>query len=291
MEPRPEPTVQRRRLRAELRRARFSSGYTQREVADALGWSLSKVVRNENGQIGISNTDLRALLEHYGVKDPKTVNALQVLAADSRRQHAWTGYRDVLAPDFITYLNYESSASMVRETETLLVPGLLQTEEYARSVIASFASRDFRERDIDRQVEARLERQSLLNRHDPPEMFFILDEAVVRRRVGGERDTGRIMVNQLKHLEELAERPGISIQIVPFRSGLHFGIQGGFTILEFPDPDDEDLLFVENRRGPSLRDDSDEVARYRLEFYRLEEIAITPSRLGEFVADAIENMG
>ncbi|MFF5084568.1 helix-turn-helix domain-containing protein [Actinoplanes sp. NPDC000266] len=290
MEPLPHPMVQRRRLRAELRRARAESRRTQKEVVADLGWSLSKLVRIENGQTGISRSDLRALLDFYGVTDPDGVRLLLELAADSRRQSAWSAYRDVLDPDFMAYLAYEESASLVRQSETLLVPGLLQTEEYAYAVTRQFASADMSGRDIERLVEARMVRQELLGRDSCPEMFFVLDEAVVRRWVGEAPGSGKVMVRQLRYLQELAERPGISIQILPFRSGLHYGIGGPFTILEFPGLEDDELLFVENRKGPTWRDNTDTIASYKERFWHLEELAIDAADLPGYLESAIKEM-
>src|SRR5438477_3975398 len=134
----PDPTVQRRRLRAELRSARTEAGLTQRQAAEALDWSPSKLLRIENGSVSISTTDLKALLALYGIQDPVKIEEL-VRMAQSARRHTWSAYRDVFSHEFIVYLGYESSASIIRQVEPLLIPGLLQTEEYA-DVILRLAS-------------------------------------------------------------------------------------------------------------------------------------------------------
>src|SRR4051794_41070755 len=124
--------MQRRRLRVELRRARAAAGYTQRDVAEALDWSYSKLLRIENGQVGVSRTDLKALLDHYLITDEGQLKAFAQLARDGRRQ-PWSAYRDVLNPDYMIYLGHEGSASTIRHFEQLVIPGLLQTEAYART--------------------------------------------------------------------------------------------------------------------------------------------------------------
>jgi len=286
------PTVQRRRLRVELRRARNEARKTQKQVADDLGWSPSKLLRIENGQVGISQTDLKALLGYYGVVDPEQIKSFVELAQQGRRQQPWSQYRDVLLPDFMAYLTYEASASLLRVVEPLLIPGLLQTEEYARAINKAFASKDMTERDIERQTEARVLRQAILEREDAPEIFFILDEAVVRRWVGNEPGDAKVMLRQLRHLQEINEDPRFSIQIVPFRQGFHFGMQGGFTMVEFPDPEDDELLFLDNRRASvTTRESLDTIASYKEEFYRLEAAAIDRRTLPDFLGSVIKEMG
>jgi transcriptional regulator with XRE-family HTH domain len=284
------PTVQRRRLRIELRRARNVAGKTQRQVADVLGWSPSKLLRIENGQVGISGTDLKALLECYGVDDPDQIKTFTEMAHQGRRQQPWSQYRDVLLPEFMAYLTYEASASLLRQVDPLLVPGLLQTEEYARAINQAYAATDRTERDVERQTEARLLRQTILDRDDAPEMFFILDEAVVRRWVGSPGNS-KVLVQQLKRLQEINERPRVSIQILPFRTGFHFGVQGTFTMLEFPDAEDDELLFLENRRASvSTRDSTDTIAYYKDQFYGLEAAAIPSIELPDFLAGIIAEL-
>jgi transcriptional regulator with XRE-family HTH domain len=279
-----DPTVQRRRLRVELRRARSEAQKTQKQVADDLGWSPSKLLRIENGQVGVSQTDLKALLDYYEVKDREQVKAFIQMAQHGRRQQPWSQYRDVLYPDFMAYLSYEASASLLRQVEPLLVPGLLQTEEYARAVNEAYALKDWTERDVERQTEARMVRQTILERDDAPEMFFILDEAVVRRWVG-RPGSSKLMLQQLKRLQEVNEHPRFSIQIIPFSNGFHFGMQGSFTMLEFADPEDDELLFLENRRtSVSTRDSTDMIANYKEQFYRLEAEAIPRTQLPDFLA-------
>jgi transcriptional regulator with XRE-family HTH domain len=286
----PNPTVQRRRLRVELRRARAAAGLTQREVADDLGWSLSKLLRIENGQVGVSRTDLKALLDRYSVTSEDQINSFVRLAREGRRQ-AWGAYRDVLNPDYMIYLGYEGSASMIRQFEYLVIPGLLQTEAYARTVIRGLAPPGTAQTTMDRQVKARMARQDLLNRDDAPEMFFIMDEAVIRRWVGPSPGDPSIMREQLERLKELGSRPSISIQILPFKYGIHYGLRGPFVLLEFPDPEDDDLLFIENpSKSLATRDNPEVTALYKTVFWELESVATDPKELTGLVDRVLADM-
>lgn len=279
-----DPAVQRRRLRGELRKARTGSGETQKDVADALDWSTSKLIRIENGSVGITPTDLRALLGHYGIKDKRRVDQLVEMARASRKQAAWAEYRSILSRDFLRYLDYEAAASLLRQFEPQLVPGLLQTEEYARAILRDAYGNpaDL----IDKQWDIRQERQELLERKNAPEMFFIVDEAVLQRVVGG----SGVMRRQLEHLAETAGRPHINLQVVPFAAGAQPGLRGPFTILEFTEPNDEDLLFVENTRGDyTTRDDQVEVGSYIETFFSLEEIASPKEEFQDVVSKIIAN--
>jgi transcriptional regulator with XRE-family HTH domain len=285
-----DPTVQRRRLRVELRRARVEARLTQRQVAEELGWSPSKLLRIENGQVGISRTDLRALLDHYEITDPETINQFVDMAQQGRKQ-TWSSYRDVLNPEFTIYLGYEGSASLIRQYEQLFIPGILQTEEYARAVIQAFAQPNSSQRVIERQIEARMMRQTLLERADAPEMFFILDEAVVRRWVGSEPGDAGIMKRQLARLQELSEHPSVNLRVVPFSQGPHFGMLGSFVVLEFPEAEDDDLLFLENgRTSVATRDDLEEVARYKEAFFGLEDLALPTAAVSDFLGRVSKDM-
>jgi transcriptional regulator with XRE-family HTH domain len=268
-----DPSICRLRLRRALREARIAKGFSQKDVAEVQDWSVSKLLRIEAGAVGVSTTDLRALLEMYEIRDAERVAELTKWAQIARRSPL-SVYRDVLSAEFLTYLNYEGSASVVRQWEPLLVPGLLQNEAYARAIIEAFAPQETSERVIERQIEARLSRQELLREPGAPEMFFILDESVLRRRVG----RGDTMIRQLEHLRELAQRPHIAIQILPFAAGAHRNMRAPFVILEFREANVEDLLFLENPRGDLLdRDDGEELALYLASFWDLEGLALARS--------------
>jgi transcriptional regulator with XRE-family HTH domain len=269
----PDPTVHRRRLRYELRNAREAAGKTQRDVARAMDWSQSKLIRIESGAVNISTNDLRALLGYYEV-DSARIGALVELARAAREVPRWNIYKDVASPEYTTFLGYESSASVIRNFEPLLVPGLLQTEEYARTVLSLIFSQEPQK--VDPLVDLRIERQELLVREPAPSLHFTVDEAVIRRVAGG-RD---VMRRQLRQMLELSERENVTLRIVPFEKGLYRRQRLPYWLFEFPDPEDGDILYVENPRGEYfIRESSPEeeeggsTVEYLEVFWELEQIA------------------
>jgi len=273
----PDPTVHRRRLRNELRKAREAAGMTQRDVAAAMDWSQSKLIRIETGQVNISTNDLRALLNHYGA-DRARVDALVDLAKASREAPRWNVYRDVAPPEFIAFLGYESSASVIRNFEPLLVPGLLQTEEYARAVM-NIVDAENPQR-IDALVDLRMQRQELFYKKPTPSLHFILDEAVVHRNVGGYD----VMRRQLRHLREVSDYPNVKIRMVPFEAGMYSRLRAPYVLFEFPDPADEAVLYLETSLGIYISDfvirenspqerDKFDPSRYLETFWQLEQLA------------------
>jgi hypothetical protein len=237
-------------------------------VAEALDWSASKVIRIEGGQVAISVTDLKALLDFYGVRDGERVDELVGMARQSRRQ-PWSQYRDVIPPAAATYYGYEASSSIVRQWEPLVLPGLLQTAEYAYAWLTGAVGRD--ERQARRLVEARAERQELLDREGGPELFFMVSEAAVRFVVGGPQ----VMAAQLARIAELGERADLTFRIMPFEAGANVGLLGPFVLLEFPDPDDGDVLHLESREDAVFVDEDEQTSRYLEYFYDLERDALS----------------
>ena len=271
-----ESAALRRRLTIELRRRRAEAKLTQRQVAQSLDWSPSKVIRIEQGTVRIGVTDLQALLRLYGVSDPEMIAELTAMARESKKL-PFAEYREIFAAEALRYFQYEANASIIRQVTPLLVPGLLQIEEYSRSLLDAYGTPPG---NIDKIVEARKERQELFDRAEPPEAFFILDEAVLRRAVGGPKTMGR----QIDHLVEMSRRPEISIQVIPFSVGAHSAMQGPFVHLEFPADNDPDVILVENTLGDTLfRDDEEITARYQEEFWALEDLA-TPAESFEQMA-------
>jgi transcriptional regulator with XRE-family HTH domain len=266
----PSPVVQRRRLRTELRKARQEAQLTQEQVAEAMDWSLSKIIRIENGSVGISTNDLKALLRHYKVTDPERTGELVALARAGRQSSWWSAYREIVPQSLLQLIGYESAALVRRDFQTLFIPGLLQTEEYARTIITEL---DGATRHLDTLVEIRMKRQELLERADPPWLFFILDEAVVRRQIGGKA----VMRRQIRRLIEVAGRPKVTVEVVPFSAGAHPGLRGQFVIIEFPDPEDDDVLYLENAQGDVIsRDLPEEVPAYREAFEVLRKLSLGP---------------
>jgi transcriptional regulator with XRE-family HTH domain len=277
-----DPAALRRQLLRELKRFRADAGLTQKDVANAMDWSASKVIRIESGNVTISTNDLRALLAYYGVKDGVVVSDLVQMARDSKRQ-SFAEYRDIIPASGIQYYQYEASAWIIRQFEPLLIPGLLQIEDYTRAIMKLY---DLPETHFERLINARADRQELLEREQPPEMFFILDENVIRRPVAGHR----VMARQLRHLAELSRHPHISIQIVPFEVGAYQGLNGPFVLLEFPGAEGDTVLYLENRADYVTRDDPDQIGRYIDIFQDLERHQASPSGDGSMIASAIAQL-
>jgi len=270
------PAALRRRLIVELRRLRAQAKVTQRQVAEQLDWSPSKIIRIEQGVVGISVTDLRALLSYYGVTDEHTLNEYAEMARGSKRQ-PFTDYRDVFPPDTIRFFGYEATASIIRQVELNVLPGLLQTEDYARSILTAQGVEKAR---ADKLIESRRERQELLERPNPPEIFFILDEAVLRRTVGGQA----VMSRQLDRLVQAAKQTHVSIQVLPFALGAHAALASPFVYLEFPTEDDPDVLYFENPLGAALFNDEPQLTSvYRERFWELEDAATDRAAFEEFL--------
>jgi transcriptional regulator with XRE-family HTH domain len=286
----PGPVVQRARLTAELQRIRREAGKTQEEVARALDWSPSKLIRIEGGTVGISTTDLQALLRYCGVTDEGQVQHLAGLARGARTRGWWDPYRDDLNDTaYSTYIGYEAGASIIRSFSPLLVPGLLQTEEYARSLTIEFVPSAPVAEAV---IEVRLLRQDrMFNREDPPQQHYVLDEAVVRRRVGGQVDPG-IMPRQLKNMVEFAKRPYVTVEVIPFEKGAHFGMRGDFILLSFDDGP-EGVLYLESARargGDLTVAESDEVAAYLEAFEHLRQLALPGDESAAFIQEIADQM-
>lgn len=279
-----DPTVQRRRLRVELRRARDAAELKQAEVARAMDWSPSKLIRIERGDVNISTNDLRALLSHYGVKDKGKINNLLELARSARGASFYDQYTDFLKQGFKEYLAFEASASVIRQYDPIRIPGLLQIEEYARGLFAGLGRSD--PDTTDRGWAVRQHRQEVHDRETPPEMIFVLDEAALRRHVG----RGSAMRRQLERISEYAAEPYISIQIIPFSRGAHPGMAGNFILLEFTDPNLDDLVHLESINSITVRDDTDLIALYLERFVQLTEVALSPDESADFLDELISDM-
>lgn len=277
------PSLQKRLLITTLKNAREKAGYTQRTVAHALEWSPSKLLRMENGQVNIGVTDLNALLGQYGITDRRQRDALAEMAREARKQSPFAAYRSALSEAFLTYLEFESSALRIRTFEPLLIPGILQTRDYAESVVRQYSAEDTDETVLQQRVEARMRRQDLLEGPDSPEFYFILDESALHRMVGVETDGSgpQTMPNQLEHLKKLNKRENVRIQVVRFTAGAHRGLTGPFFHLEFP-PDIQlpDLVYLENASGDAVSyENSADTSQYLNTFFNLEDVATHESEL------------
>lgn len=268
------PVVQYRRLRETLRAARLRRDQTQKEVATALDWSRSKLLRIESGAVQVSTTDLRALLDYYGIDDQALVDRL-VRTARAAKELPWAEFREVLLPEYQRYLAYEACSVHVQNFQPTLVPGLLQTEQYARATIEGLSPNRSDPEAVTKQIAARRKRQELLAQDDAPRMTFVLDECVIRRTVGGPA----VMSAQVAYLRELTRHPRVELRVVPFDAGVHPGMVGSFIVLEFADPLD-DIVYVEDLRGALVpREGDQDVTSYKDAFSRLLDLSISGQEL------------
>ena len=263
------PTVRRRRLALELRRLREAARLTCEEVAEHLECSASKISRVETGRVSVSPRDVRDMLELYGVPADQRESLVQ-LARDSRQKGWWHAYSDTMQPQMATYIGLESAASEIRIYEVSLIPGLLQTEDYARAVIRAGMVNSPAE-DIDRRVSLLMARQPAVVRDDPPKVWAVLDEAALRRQVGG----SGLMRLQLEHLLAQAALPNVAVQVIPFAGGAHPAMGRPFIILVFPERVDTDVIYLEDLTSALYLEDIAEVDRYNVFFNHLRATALS----------------
>jgi DNA-binding XRE family transcriptional regulator len=273
------PTVRRRRLGTELRQLRESSGYKLEEVAALLGVAPSTLSRIETGKAPTKSVYLGQMLEQYGVVDPAQRQVLIDMAREGHRKGWWAAYDDVLPSGFDIYVGLEAETAAVRGYEISVVHGLLQTPDYARAVFSEMFPRHPADL-IDRMVALRLERQRRLDDDPPLELWAILDEAVIRRPVGG----NAVMRAQLEHLLGMAARPELTLQVLPFSCGAHAGHDGAFSILEFPNRSDAEVLYVESVAGTTYLEKDREVRARVAAFDRLRAAALAPTASADLIA-------
>jgi transcriptional regulator with XRE-family HTH domain len=263
----------RRRLRTELRTARLNKELTQEQVATAMDWSLSKMNRIEKAKTGISTNDLKVLLPLYGITDEERIEELLALARAARQSPWWSRYSDVAPTTLLELIEYEYAASAVSQFETIFVPGILQTEEYASAVLQGFYGEKSPAERVAALVELRTRRRDLLTSENAPKFSFVLDESVIHRLVG----SPAIMSQQFMHLIKMAKLSNVMIQIVPYAAGLHPGMKGPFEVVQFADAPDENIVFLEGPRGDLISDDPEETDSYLKDFRRITEKSIEPS--------------
>ena len=278
------PTVRRRRLALELRRLREAARLTCEEVADHLECSASKISRVETGRVSVSPRDVRDMLELYGVPAEQRESLVQ-LARDSRQKGWWHAFSDTMQPQMATYVGLESAASEIRIYEVSLIPGLLQTEDYARAVIRSGMMNSPSE-DVERSVALRMARQPALTRDNPPKVWAVLDEAALRRRVGG----AGLMRLQLEHLLAQAALPNVALQVVPFAGGAHPAMGRPFIILVFPERVDTDVVYLEDLTSALYVEDVAEVDRYNVFFNHLRATALSFDDSSALIASVLKEM-
>jgi transcriptional regulator with XRE-family HTH domain len=250
------PTVQRLVLGSQLRKLRERHGITAEQAAESIRGSHSKISRMEHGRVGFKERDVGDLLTLYGVTDSEERAALLHLAREANTPGWWHAYSDILPTWLEAYVGLEAAASILRTYEVQLVPGLLQTEEYAKALIRQGSA--VTEEDIARRGELRVSRQEILRRPDAPQLWAVIDEGALRRPIG----SAEIVRQQLRYLIEITDHPSVTLQVLPFQVGAHAAMGGPFTILRFAEPDLADVVYIEQLTSALYLDKPIEVDSY-----------------------------
>lgn len=279
------PVVLQKRLLDELRQLRDDQDLTQQTVAEALDWSVSKLIRIEKGENKISVTDVQALLLFYGVTDKARVEELVGMArAIKRARSAWMDrYKGYFSEQFARFIELETSAIRIRQCQLNLVPGMIQISDYARVLVATNTPS---EEDIARGVEIRLHRQAVLE-PGGPEIFMIIDEAVLHRVIGSED----VLRRQLARIKEVAALPHVTIQILPFARGYHPAMKSSFSVLDFSDNEDDFALLIEQPYKDNLLTAGPELKEYLNYFIQLEKFALPASETPNVIDRRLEELG
>jgi transcriptional regulator with XRE-family HTH domain len=269
MSHRDTPIVHQRRLRGELRKLREAARITQKQVAEQLEWSVSKVIRIENGTSKVGVTDLKALLNIYGVTSSDEIDPLLDEARASRKSVWWTPYRPHIDPQLYVFIGYEASAVRICQYQALAMPGLIQTRDYTRALVSGFGDS---KTEIDRGIDIRAKRQGIVT-EGGPELRFIIDEAVLLRFVGDPE----IMIEQWEKILEKAKLSNVSVRVLPLRprdAKAHRGMRGSFSLLDLPGDDGHVLVLEEPLRDVMVRDDQQDIDKYVEAFAVLQELAM-----------------
>lgn len=277
------PTVLRRLLGAQLRRLRERQGITREEAGYAIRASGSKMSRLELGRVGFKERDVADLLTLYGVMNERERESLLELAQDANTPGWWHRYGDVLPGWFETYVGLEEAAALIRTYEVQFIPGLLQTEDYARAVI-SLGNSAAPPEEIEQRVSLRITRQKLLTRGDGPRLWAVVDEAALRRPIGGRE----VMRGQIERLIEATKLPNVILQVLPFRVGGHTAEAGAFTILRFPESDLPDVVYVEQLTSALYLDRRDDVDAYMEAMERLCVVSAPPDNTAEILSRILQ---
>ncbi|BCJ77684.1 transcriptional regulator [Catellatospora sp. IY07-71] len=263
-------SLRRRRLGVALRELREHASLTHQQVGLTLDCSPSKISRIENGEVGVRRGDLLVLLDLYGLDDAGQREELLELARESKRRGGWWLKYGELSHPYLKLIQLEAEAASIRGTELLLIPGLLQTEQYARALISTASPDDPEE--AERRVGIRMMRQEIFRRPNPPEFWVVLDEAALHRHVGG----SETMKDQLLALAEASTLPNVTIQVLPFEHGEYEAMTGSFRVMRFPDHRDPDTVYLEGFSGTMYLDDVRDIRRYSLVFDHLCAAALSP---------------
>jgi hypothetical protein len=273
-------------LGTQLRRLREAKGVTREDAGWEIRGSESKISRMELGRVGFKERDVADLLTLYGVKNEVERSALIALARQANNPGWWHRYSDVLPSWFQSYLGLESSASVIRTYEVQFVPGLLQTRDYAHAVIM-LGHRRAPADEVERRVGVRMTRQEVLDRPDPPQLWVVVDEAVLRRPIGGPI----VMRGQITSLIEATKLPNVRLQVIPFHAGGHAAAGGAFTLLRFADQELPDVVYMEQLTSSLYLDKREDVDNYAAAMERLCIEAEPPARTAEILDEALRHLG
>ena len=280
------PTALRMLVGAHLRRLREECGITRAEAGERIRGSEWKISRMELGRVSFKQRDVADLLDLYGVADEAERAAVLRRAKEANAKSWWYGYRDV-TPDWVQrYLGLEATASVIRTYEVQFIPGLLKTEDYARAVVR-LGHGTAPPAEIERRVQLRMERQALLERPDPPRLWAVIDEAALRRPVGG----AQVMRDQLEALINIVMKlPKVQVQVIPLAAGGHAAAGGSFSILRFPHPQVPDVVYIEQLTGALYLHKQDDLDQYAEVVNRLAVEAEPPDRTPEILTGIIRDL-
>jgi len=281
-QPQASVTARRMMLGARLRRLREEHGISRAEAGYTIRASESKMSRLELGRVSFKERDVADLLMFYGVTDPRQRDSVLALLREANRPAWWREYEDVLPDWFQDYIGLEQAAERIRTYETHFVPGLLQTDDYSRAVIASGLPTPTPV-EVDRAVALRATRKQLLTRTGAPHIWAVLDEAALRRPVGSEQ----VRHDQLEHLLKLADLSHLTLQVLPLSRSVHASGSGAFTMLRFSEPDLPDVVYVESLLSALYIDKPDHVSRYTEVMDRLCVESLSPVATSVFLADLL----
>ena len=271
-------------LAMELQRRREATGMSREEVARQLEWSTSTVFRIETGRSRPQPGNVRTLLELYGVTGAERDGLIQ-LTREARQPGWWHSFRDVLPNPYEVYIGLEAGAASIRNFEPVVVPGLLQTADYAREIFRNGLI-ELDPDEVERLLEVRLTRQEILTRDGRPRLWAAIDEAVIHRVIG----SAEVMRGQLRHLADAAQQGKTTIQVMPYRAGAHAGTIGALVILDFPEPTDRAMVYVETLAGDIYLEERSDVNRYALAFDRLLAASLHPDDSVQLIEQVASTM-
>ncbi|OOC54281.1 MULTISPECIES: helix-turn-helix domain-containing protein [Nocardiopsis] len=272
------PSLRLRRLAAELRRARERANLTGSQAAKALKWSAGKLSKIEHTETKrISSSDLDKMMDLYEIEDPEMRDAMQALAKDAKIRGWWAKYREIFGDQALP--DFEAEAFVIRTFSTQTVPGLLQTPGYAEAIFQG--GRYVSPQEVQRRVDFRMARREVLTRFRPVQLRAVIDEAALRRQIGGQK----VMATQMDHLLYMAQLPNLDIQVLPFTAGAHAALAAPFTILEFSEPLDTPIVYVGTVTDSLFIEEADQVTQYSATFGDVQASALSTAKSASFIKD------